>query len=300
MARELLQDKAAAVVFYPSSIRARPSSATLDFVTPGNNSKATPTVTLSAVGSGGSAAVASVTSQAEIVVDDATGFIPGGAVWCETADGWKGSVRVAEVSGTTVILEAAAPGTLTTSTVFYGLGLSATIPSSATGTRDRFYRLEWLVTDADGAVTLLHEIAHVVRMQFADPMTEGEAKRYVAANWPGAAAGKDAGWFRGITRRANARVRVVIQGTGDFPHMIGDPDAFVSSGAGLAALRLELAHEALTPGDFSPAEYIDSTERDLKGSVRAAMANAFVDRGDTGTVDAGDVRGVWTIRAVRL
>ena len=156
-----------------------------------------------------------------------------------TADGWSGPVEIGEIAGLTVTLTAAPPGTVDTSTLIYGLGFSATIPASATGTVDRFYRLEWTITCADGTVTLQHQIAHVVRMQFSDAVTDAEAKRYVAANWPGLAGSKDAGFFRGVTDRANARVRNLIQASGDFPHMIGDPSLFVDSGAGLAALRLD-------------------------------------------------------------
>ena len=216
-----------------------------------------------------------------------------------TADGWSGPVEIGEIAGLTVTLTAAPPGTVDTSTLIYGLGISATIPASATGTVDRFYRLEWTITCADGTVTLQHQIAHVVRMQFSDAVTDAEAKRYVAANWPGRAGSKDAGFFRGVTYRANARVRNLIQASGDFPHMIGDPSLFVDSGAGLAALRLELAHLSLVPGDFDAAEYISTTEKDLRRSIREAQANAFIDRNEDGVVSPDDVRGYYTIRAVR-
>jgi len=295
VALELLQDQPATVGIYPSTLASRPSSATLSFKSPGGTEKAAPSVTVAAV----SATVTSVASQVTFDVSSTTGIAAGAQVWMVTAGGWEGAVTVSELASSTVTLVSAPPGTVDTAATIYGLELSATIPLSATGTRDRFYQLFWTVTSADSSVSLHHQIAHVVRMQFADPVTDTEAKRYVSANWPGLAASKDAGFFRGVALRTNQRIRNLIQATGDFPHMIGDPDLFKASGAGLAALRVELAHLSLVPGDFEPLEYIASTERDLTRGIREAMANAYVDRDDTGSNTSGDVQGMFTVRAVR-
>ena len=289
-ALELIEDRAASVSFFPTSLASRPTSATLAFKDPGGTTKESPTVTVTAVGSGGSAGVSSVTSQVVVVVDDATGFSPGSPVWLETADGWKGPVLVDEVESTTITLESAPPGTLTDAATFYGLGLSATLASASTGTRDKWYRLEWTITSSDSTVSVIREIAHVVRTQFADPINATEVKRYVAANWPGLAAGKTAGWFRVIATRANNRVRTLIQASGDFPSLVGAPSVFVDSGAGLAAVRIELAHQNLVPGDYEVASYVELTTGELLRAVREALANTYVDRGDTDSVVSGDVR----------
>ena len=291
-ALELVEDRAAPVTYYPTSLSSRPSSATLVFKEPGGGTKESPTVTVSTVGSGGSAGVDTVTSQVVIVVDDATGFSPGEPVWIETADGWKGPVMVDEVESTTITLESAPPGTLTDAATVYGLGLTTTLTSAATAERDKFYRLEWTITSADATVSVFREVAHVVRTQFADPVDPSgtEVKRYVAANWPGMAQAKTAGWFRGIAKRANNRVRTLIQANGDFPYLIGSTDVFVDSGAGLSAVRIELAHQNLVPGDYEIATYVELTTGELLRAVREAMANTYVDRGDTDSVVPGDVR----------
>ena len=298
-ALELVEDKAASVNFFPTSLLSRPSSASLEFKTPGGTVKESPTVTVASVGSGGSAAVQSVQSQVQCHVDDATGFIPGAPVWLETADGWKGPVMVDEVEGTTITFESAPPGTLTNSATIYGLGLSATISSAATADRDKWYRLEWTITSDDSTVTVSREVAHVVRTQFVDPVATTEVKRYVAANWPGLAAGKTAGFFRTIATRANNRVRTLIQASGDFPHLVGAPSVFVDSGAGLAAVRIELAHQNLVPGDYEVATYVELTTNELLRAVREALANTYVDRGDTDSVNDGDVRQLVIVPAGR-
>lgn len=300
-APELVEDKAASVKYFPTSLSSRPTSATLIFKEPGGGTKETPTVTVATVGSGGSAGVQSVQSQVQCHVDDATGFVPGSPVWLETSDGWKGPVMVDEVDGTTITFESAPPGTLTDSATIYGLELSATISAASTTDRGKFYRLEWTITSADSSVSVFREVAHVVRTQFSDPIDPAgtEVKRYVAANWPGMAQSKTAGWFRGIASRANARVRTLIQANGDFPYLIGSPDVFVDSGAGLSAVRIELAHQNLVPGDYEIASYVELTTGELLRAVREAMANTYVDRGDTDSVDAGDVRQLAIIPAGR-
>tara|TARA_R110000824_G_scaffold11125_2_gene48371 strand:+ start:575 stop:1492 length:918 start_codon:yes stop_codon:yes gene_type:complete len=293
-ALELLEDRAAPVIYFPTSLSSRPASATLVFKDPSGSTKETPSVTISTVGAGGSASVQSVQSQTHvhITAEDATGFIPGQPVWAETEDGWKGSLMVDEVDGVNVYFESAPPGTLTTGTLIYGLGLNASVTAAGTADRGQWYRLEWTITGADATVSVLREVAHVVRTQFADPIDPAgtEVKRYVAANWPGMAQSKTAGWFRSIAYRANARVRTLIQSNGDFPYLIGSPDVFVDSGAGLSAVRIELAHQSLVPGDYEIASYVELTTGELLRAVREAMANTYVDRGDTDSVDPGDIR----------
>ena len=273
-------------------------SATLSFRAPAGGEKAAPSVTLASVGSGGFATVATVTSQTAIIVDNATGLTAGARVWMETTDGWKGAVLVSEATGTSLTLDSSPPGTVTTATKLYGLKLSATVPASATGTRDLHYRLDWAITDADGTVQKRRQMAHVVAMPFRDPMTSDEAARYVAASFPGYAAGQDAGYFMELARRASSRVRRLLQSEGTYPHLIGDPATF--GDAGLVALRLELAiSDGLVPAGYDPSTYSSDQERALKRAIAEALGSIWVDRDDDLSVDEDDVRPLFTIRAVR-
>ena len=217
----------------------------------------------------------------------------------ETTDGWKGPVIVSETpTSTGVTLDSSPPGTITTATKLYPLKLSATIPSSATGTRDLHYRLDWSITDADGTVQKRRQMAHVVAMPFRDPMTSDEAARYVAASFPGYAAGQDAGYFTELARRASSRVKRLLASEGTYPHLIGDHDTFVD--AGLVALRLELAmSDGLVPAGYDPSTYSSDQERALKRAIGEALGSNWVDRDDDQAVDEDDVRPMFTIRAVR-
>jgi len=298
VALELIQDTAAPVAFTPTDLPARPASATLSFKAPGGDEKATPSVTVSTVGAGGFATVSSVTSQTSIAVDNATGIAPGAQVWAETTDGWKGAVRISEATGTALILESAPPGTITTATKLYGLTLTATIPADATGTRDAHYRLDWTITDGDGVAHKRRQMAHVCAMSFRDPLTSDEAARYMAATFPGFAAGLDAGHFRELARRSSSRVRRLLQSTGNYPHLVGDQDTFID--AGLTALRLELAlGDGLVPAGYDPSTYVNDQDRALRKAVAEAVASNWVDRDDDGSVDPDDVRPLFTLRAVR-
>lgn len=298
MAIELAKDQAATAALHPEGLPARPSSATLSFKSPGGSVKLAPSVTLATVGSASAEAVTAATSQVVFTVADATGFVPGGKVWMTCSDGWAGPVTIDEVSGTTITLLSAPPGTITTASVCYPLKLSATLTAASTASLDRNYQLEWTITDADGGVHTRRTIAHVVRMVFADPVSDERAKEYTAANFRGWAASQTAGWFRTLAARANARIKGLIRVSGDFPYMVGDSTAFQHCAE--PALALELAELSLLPSDVDVLTYIDAREASLRRRINEALANTWIDRDDDGDAeDPGEVSQVHTIRVTR-
>jgi len=294
---ELVQDTATAVTFYPEAGALRPSSATLAFKSAGGTTKSAPSVSVVSIGSAGTASVSSVTSQTVVVVDDATNIAAGEAVWLSCADGWQGAVMVDEISGTTVTLDAAPPGTITTAATLHGLKCSATVPASVLDTRGMGYRLEWTVTDSGSGVTTYQQMAAVVRMRFADPVTSADAKRYVAGQWPGWAQSATAGWFRRLAIAASDYTRQLLVAAGDYPHLVGPHDAFKP--VGLDALKVLLVDEGLTPPGHDRSLYLSEQEERLNRTLRRALANAQIDRDDSGGLTAGDVQGLMTIRAFR-
>ena len=297
MALEFVKDRSNPVVFYGRTLPARPASATVTFYDSGGTSLLTPTVTLASIGAAGTSSISTVTSQRVVVVDNATGITPGEWLWLETADGWKGAVRVDEVASTTITLEAAPPGTIAVSDVFYPLKMTATITAAAVDTTGKHHRLDWVVTDVNGALHEFRQVASVVRMLWADPITDTEAKRYVANNFAGWAASKTAGWFRDLAERSADRVRQEIRAKADYPHLMGDQDAFRE--AGLVALRLELAHLSLVPGNVDSTEYADVQRRELGRQIGLAIANTWIDGNDDGKVSADEVRSFHAVRVTR-
>ena len=297
MAVELVEDTAGAVELYPAT--SRPVSATAKFYDPHNTLVESPTVTVDTIGSGGTATIASVSSdQTTLTVDDATGITAGRWYWLDSANGWGASVLVSKVSGTTITLESIAPGTVAASDTLKGARCTATIAAASLDTRDMNYRVEWTVTGADGTARKYQTIVHCVRMQFHDPCTAEDAARYVSLSFPGYATSVDAGHWAEMAKRASQRVRRLLRASGNYPHLIGDQEDFQD--AGLCALRLELAiTDGLTPAGHEPAVYVDDQEKALSRTIQETLASQWVDRDDDGAEDPDDVRGLYVIRAVR-
>lgn len=296
MARELIENVDNDVTYVPR-MRARPSSATLSFKTPGGTELSTPSVTVDSIGSGGTATVDTVTSQTEIDVDDATGIQAGHAYWLSAQDGWGAQVRVGEIDGTTLYLESPPPGTVEANDTLHGFELRATISSGDVATRDLFYRLDWTITDTDGTDHYEREMAHVVAMRFASPVTPAEAMRYMSQAHPGEADSWIWGQFRELAERASERVRQRLVQAGNRPHRMGDQSALKP--AGIVAFRIELAERSVVPPGYEPDAYLQAQERALDKRMREALANAPIDRDDDQAFEASEIRPLQTIRIGR-
>ena len=297
MATEVTEDTAATVTAYPDG--AAPTSATATFYNAKGDSQSTPTVTVDAIGSGGTSTVGAVTSQTQFAVDNATGIETGRRYWLTSSAGWQAAISVSEVSGLNITLEHAPPGTIATGDTLKGLLLSVTL-SAATDTNDRGlnHRVEWVVTGADSVVRRYRTIVDVVKTPWPDSVSADDASRYLAMAFPGYATGLDAGHFFELSRRASQRVRNILRSDGNYPHMVGDRDVFES--AGLAALRLECATgDALIPAGYEPTQYISDQEETLRRLIAEAVANNWIDRDDDGAVEPGEVAPMFTIRVVR-
>ena len=300
MAEELLEDQGATLVLRPQGLEARPASATVEFRKPGDTSAL----------SSGSATLASttwtvgtVTSQTVFVASapdgTASGLSQGLWLWLVASDGWQGPVQISELSGTTVTLESAPPGTIAAADTLRGYELSYSLPAAATADRGLNYKALWTVTDADGGKTIHQQIAHVGRTQFYPAVSAASAARYILAQYPGMGAQFTAGHYEEIARRASERVRSRIQGAGAYPHLIGDPSVFQVD-VGVHSLRLELAREGLYPPGFDPSAYISDQERALERSIHDALrAMQWIDTDDDGVVGHGEVRTTFSVPAVR-
>ena len=297
MAIDIVQNTAGSLIFIPEDLASRPSSCAASFRKPSGDELETPSVAVASIGSGGVSSVSSVTNQTQFVVDNATGITSGAFLWMETADGWAGAVRVSEITATAITLESMPPGTVDTAAKLYGLAMTCTVSASKTDTRDQNYRVDYTVTSADGSVTYRRQMINVVAMLFAEPVTSSEAARYTAANFPGVATQKDAGWFRGIAERASDRIKQKLVAAGNYPHRIGDQSVFKPSG--MIAMRIELAHEGLIVAGFDPEAYINAQESRLGTQIRESIANTWIDRNDDDTVDVDEVRGFYSFRAKR-
>jgi len=296
MAIEVTEDAATTVSDYPD--RAAPTSATATFYGADGTSKATPTVTIDAIGSAGTVTVSAVTSQTVLTVDTAAGIAAGVEYWLTSASGWAAAVGISEVDGTTITLEHPPPGTLAVGDTLVGLRMTVTLTAADLSDRGLNHRVEWVVTDSLGTVRRYRTIVDVVKTPWPDAVTADDAARYLSLAFPGYATGLDAGHYFELARRASQRVRNILRADGNYPHMVGDRAVFGS--AGLAALRLECAtSDALVPAGYDPTAYQHDQEQVLRRLIAEGVANNWIDRDDDGAVDAGEVAPMYTMRVVR-
>ena len=295
--QDLLEDRAATLTLSPRT-GSRPTSATVAFYKPSSTTAvASGAATLGSWGPlsfGGTP-----TSQTEFTVTTAANLKVQSDFWLETSDGWSGRVTVSEISGTNVVLESPPPGTLDAAAVLYPLEMTFDLTAANTGERKLNYRSEWTVTCADGTVDRFQLIHAVCRMKFEDAVDATEVKRHLARTFPSIAANEDAGYFEEYASKSNLRVRIAIKDSGIYPHLIGNPNQFQLD-AGVAALRLELARDGLTPAGMDPLEYLREAERSFQDSIRSALgALQWIDKDDDAIVEDGEIRKPYSIGARR-
>jgi len=300
MAIELLEDQVATIKLLPDMLEERPASATVKFQKPSETDSTALASGSATLGSWSTSVTGTPSSQTDFSVSSVANIAAGDTVWLETTDGWKGSVLISEVTAAgAVTLEAPPPGTVTTGASIYAFELTFDLTAAHTADRDLNYKAVWTVTDNAGAKKVFQQIYHVVRTQFSDAVTAQETSRYVALQYPGYAASVDAGHYEEIAKRASDRVRMRVQGAGAYCHLVGDPSQFRLD-AGIHSLRIELARDGLVPPGYDPSQYLSDQERALSRSIGDALrALQWYDTDDSGTVQTGEVKKTFTIRAVR-
>jgi len=300
MAVEAVQDRTTVVALHPDG--SAPVSATCAFYSPDGNELSTPSVTVQTIGDGGTATVATVTDQTTLVVDDSTSISMGDRLWYTSVRGWAGPILVSEVSGSILVLESPPPGQARVGDTLKGLQLTATLAAADCGTRKMNHRVEWVVTGADAELRSYQTMVHVVRVQFTTDriVSATDAARYLASTFPAYAASVDGGHFAALAYRAATRVLRMLRATGNYPHLLGDQDAFQD--AGLVALRVECAMtDGLVPGGYDPSSYVSEQEKHLARMVRETLANMWVDHDDDGIVEpATEVNKLASVTVRRL
>ena len=300
MAIELLEDQAVTIKLLPDMLEERPASATVKFQKPSETDSTALASGSATLGSWSTTVTGTPSSQTNFSVSSVANIAAGDTVWLETTDGWKGSVLVSEVTAAgAVTLEAPPPGTVTAGASIYAFELTFDLTAAHTADRDLNYKAVWIVTDNAGAKKAFQQIYHVVRTQFSDAVTAQETSRYVALQYPGYAASVDAGHYEEIAKRASDRVRMRVQGSGSYCHLVGDPSQFRLD-AGIHSLRIELARDGLVPPGYDPSQYLSDQERALSRSIGDALrALQWYDGDDSGTVQTDEVKKTFTVRAVR-
>lgn len=287
----LVKSTAASVALTPDE---RAVSATFSFVDPGNNEKASGSGSLDTA----STTVAEIgTSPDVLTVASSSGFEVWGQYWYVSQDGWGAKVRVSEINGNVITLLASPPGTPRVGDTLQGLTFTAAVSASVLGTAGKFYRFDWVVTDAEGAKRSYRQMAHVVAMAFRDPTTPDDVSRIAQQSHPSWARTQTYGTWRSVSDRANQRIRRILTAAKNYPSLIGDHEAL--SDAGEVAIRLELAIMGRVPAGNDASTYVNETKRALKGDVLEAIAGMWVDRDEDQTVGRKETVGINSINIER-
>lgn len=285
----LLEDRSATVEFYSPK---RPSSATCRFLSPAGKSLLTPAVTVDAL----SRTVTAVSSSVEAQFTAASGSgspVAGRRYWWRTIDdgAQEALVMLSEYDANIWALESGVPSdTVRVGDTLYGARLTTTITSAATATRDLNYRIEWTVTNADGTVDIVTQIAHVVRTVYRDAVTPSDARDFLARTWPDVCGSRGYGYFRSLADRASSRVWRRIRASGRFQHLLADPNDFES--AGRAALELELLDEQMMPPQIiDRVQYRRDLEERMQREIDDVISSRPYDDDDTNDVtDSEEMR----------
>lgn len=294
----LLVDRATVVEFYPPS---RPASATLTFRSPGGSTLAEPSVTVDALSRTVSAAHATLpASKCTAATGTGTPVVGRSYWWTSSDDGaHEALVTLSEIDANVWTLEAPVPGStaIQANDLLRGARLTATIPSSATGSRAENCLLEWTVTGADGVVSAYQDVAHVCRTLYRVAVDAAQSRAFVTDAYPAHASGRSFGYFRRIAARASERVWKALRSGGHLQHLINSSGSFtIFEAAGEVALRRELLREHIVPPTVLDTNtYRQDLETELKDEVAKAVANTVYDADDSGSVEAGEQVAVMSI-----
>lgn len=295
----LLVDASRAVEFIPPI---RPSSATLVFRDPSGNSLSTPTVTVDALSR--TVTVAS-TAQPAQVATAATGTTGTPTVgwpywWTSVDDGAHESLVVlSEFDATVWTLETPVPGAtaIQVGDLFRGARCTATIPASATATKDANYTLEWTIVGADGLTYVYQDAAHVCRTLYRVAVSVAEARAFVTDAFPSHADTRSYGYFRRLAERASERVWRRLKRGGHLLQLVkSSGSSSIFQGAGEVAVRIELLREFIVPpGAMDITQYRSQLDTELDREIEDAMTGVVYDADDDGAVDVGDEISSWSI-----
>lgn len=299
MALEVLQSQSAVADHWPERV---PSAVDATVYTSAGVLLATPEVTIDTT----NVAVTGFTAPNLVAVADRSAFVDGERYILRRSKLLQSTVRVEAGGG----LVGAGNLTLTSAPHFApaagdalrGSHLACTIPSTATAHRGTHFRVEWAGTDIDGQSFMVPTLFHVVRTIFTEPVTTAAVVDYLGtfAASKLKALQQTPQRIVDLATAANRRVRALIRATKRFPHLMGDPEAFVP--AGMVALRYELLSLTGIANDnqAGTSETREDIRKELDEAVSLAIQSMeWYDADDSATVDKAKEVGPFQLKWVR-
>lgn len=217
---------------------------------------------------------------------------PGRYAWWVSADGQESRTLISRVDSTTIKLEwPVAQPLAEVGDTLNGARVTATVPTTATGTRGENYALEWTTTHADGTVMVERQCAHVVAAQSRPAVDVGLAKACMVASWPGYADQRTFGYFLTLAERASERLWKRIRRTGRYPHLLWQAGDFEA--AGRIAVDYELAVDKLIPnGNMDAEAYKEGLVKELDREIEDVISSRGYDADASISIDETEVRNI--------
>lgn len=176
---------------------------------------------------------------------------------------------------------------------FRGARVTYALSSSYTGTRDPLCSVHWTVTATDSSVNVYQTPLAIVRTVFDYQCRPEDVRAYLAQRYAHRATELDTDPTRyvQIADRATDLVKRRIRESERWPHLLGDPSAFLECRR--LALKIALLDDGIRDGVQDSVTYTDSLIRRLDDETRRAIASCAYDLDDSGSTESNEVRPSW-------
>ena len=272
------------------------TSATAEFEKLTGDAVATLTATVDSY----TATISSVTDDAAVVSSSSAALIAGDPLLHIPASGVDSRLWIKTyTSPTAITFETPPVNSFAIGDTIKGCKISATIPSTATGTLGVNYRIRWVITYADETVRSYDQRIYVVRSGFPPTPSITDTGRFVAANFPSEYELQGGEKLRRIAYAAQDKLRNELLGQGRYAHLTG-ADSSTFAEAGLLALQSVLLMEGFFHSDTDRVAYSDSLNKRFFGSVMTGLRSlTHYDTDADGNLSENERRRWGGIPAVR-
>lgn len=287
---EVAQDQAATIEFYPP---VPPTSVTVAVKDSSGGILSSGAATVDSV----STTLATVTDRETATLTSGTGVVPGRRYWIVSAQTSERralvSVESLTVVGASVDLYPGPQWLPVAGDAFRAARVTYSLGSGATATRDPHCRVEWTVTGTDGAVTVHRTTLSIVRTVFDVETRPEDVRAWLAERYAHRATelDNDPTRYQQIAERATSLVRRRIRESDRWPHLTGDPGAFIECKR--LALRIALIDDGIRDGVDDVVTYLDAMIRRLDDETRRGLAACWYDSDDSGSVEVEETRPHW-------
>lgn len=268
MATEVKELTTPTLEWYPETAESALSSVIARVYSPANVLLATITGSVDTMAD----SIQTVTSNDEIIIDDASDVVAGRSYLLDCDAGPEVVVVSRVVIGTHTLHLANRPSDAPrVGNAITGLRCTALLTAACTADKGVNYRIEWTAVQASGPSLYGQTMYHVVAMPLGRLVTPRDVMSMLSQYSNETADSRSAHSVRSMADGAERRLRELIERVGRYPHRYASPEQFRS--AALEAIRLELAVRGLLPTSHvdGPGRWEYECRRNLDREFDAAI-----------------------------